>query len=139
MVKNEKIRVYTERKKIIAIVIKSNFKKEGMEFFTPESFPQQLAYVHHKKGKIIRPHIHNIVKREICFTQEVDIIKKGKIKVNLYSNDKQLLDTFILESGDVVLFACGGHGYEVLEDVELILVKQGPYLTEKDKTYIEKT
>lgn len=134
---NENIITYKVGEEILAIVIKNSFNKEGMQFFTPESFPQQLAFVQHKKGKIIKPHIHNILKREIYFTQEIDIIKRGKIRVNLYSNDRQLMETFILESGDVIMFASGGHGYEVLEDVEIILVKQGPYAGKKDKTYIE--
>lgn len=122
---------------IIAIIIKNNFtKKEGMKFFTPENFSEQLAYVGHKKCKIIKPHIHNSVKRNIYFTQEIDIIKKGKIKLDLYSNSGKFLKTFILVSGDIVFFASGGHGYKVLEDVELILIKQGPYAGKKDKTYI---
>lgn len=133
---SENIITYKAGEEILAIVIKNNFNKEGMQFFTPESFPQQLAFVRHKKGKVIKPHIHNVVKREIYFTQEVDVIKRGKIKVNLYSMEKELLNTFILETGDVIMFASGGHGYEVLEDVEIILIKQGPYAGEKDKTYI---
>ena len=36
--------------------------------------------------------------------------------------------------GDVILLIQGGHGFEVLEEVEMIEVKQGPYVGERDKT-----
>ena len=39
-----------------------------------------------------------------------------------------------LAAGDVVLLAGGGHGFEVLEEIEMIEVKQGPYAGDKDKT-----
>ena len=132
----DNFKIYKDSGEIIAILIKSNFKKEGMSFFTPEDLPQQLAYIHHKKDKIIRPHVHNSQKRELFLTPETLFIKKGRIKLDLYSKNKQLLETIILEDGDIILLSSGGHGYEVLEDVEMILVKQGPYVGKEDKIYI---
>jgi len=129
--------VFRDGDEILAIVIKSNFSRNGIEFFTPDDFSQQLAYMQHKKGKVIKPHIHNIAKREIHFTQEVLFIKKGKLRVDIYSNAKHPIESFILESGDVILLASGGHGFEILEDIEMIEVKQGPYVGEEDKTRFE--
>jgi len=83
------IEIVKHGKQIIAIVVKDRFSAPGMEFFTPQESPQQLAFVGHKKGKIIQAHVHNKIKREINFTQEIDIIKKGKIKVDLYSAGKK--------------------------------------------------
>ena len=34
----------------------------------------------------------------------------------------------------MILLIQGGHGFEVLEEVEMIEVKQGPYVGEQDKT-----
>ena len=34
---------------------------------------------------------------------------------------------------DIILLAFGGHGFECLEEVEMIEIKQGPYLGEQDK------
>lgn len=39
-----------------------------------------------------------------------------------------------MEAGYVILLASGGHGFEVLEDLEVFEVKQGPYMGEMDKT-----
>ena len=40
----------------------------------------------------------------------------------------------MLQGGDVILLAEGGHGFEMLEDSEMVEVKQGPYAGDGDKT-----
>lgn len=119
--------------KLLALIIKSNFNEPGIHFFTPEEFSQQLAYIRHPAGKIISPHIHNIVRREVTSTQEVLYIKRGKLRVDIYDENQNYLNSYILETGDMILLANGGHGFEVLEDIEMIEVKQGPYAGEADK------
>ncbi len=118
---------------LYAIVIRSNYIKEGVSFFTPDNLSQQLAYMHHKPGKHIEPHFHNDVVRQVKFTQEVLVIKKGKIRVDFYTDDQTYLFSSILVEGDTILLAHGGHGFKVLEEVEMIEVKQGPYIGTKDK------
>lgn len=119
---------------ILAIIIRTSFSKEGIEFFTPNNFSQQLAYMNRPAGYKIAPHVHNKVQREVFYTQEVLFIKKGKVKIDFYGNDKKYIDTCILETGDVIMLASGGHGFEMLESTEIIEVKQGPYAGENDKT-----
>lgn len=131
--KNKNIEIIKNKGKISAIIIYDGYHIGGNTFFTPDDFPQQLGFLSHKTGKIIEPHTHKIVKREIFLTQEVLIIKKGKIKVDFYDYERKHLDHRILRKGDVILVTGGGHGYEVLEDVEMIEVKQGPYLGKDDK------
>lgn len=132
-----KLEIIKKRKDILAIIIYNNYHTDGTKFFSPDSFSQQLAYISHKKGHIIEAHIHNVIKREINFTQETLVIKKGKIKVNFYDSAKKYIGSRILNSGDVILLARGGHEFKVLEDVEMIEIKQGPYLAEKDKIRFE--
>ncbi|HSW61451.1 MAG TPA: hypothetical protein VLJ60_11665, partial [bacterium] len=72
--------------------------------------------------------------REVVYTQEVLVMRKGKLRVDFYDNERNYLESRILEAGDVILLASGGHGFEVIEDVEMIEVKQGPYAGENDKT-----
>ena len=119
---------------ILAIIVYSSYSEEGISFFTPDDFSQQLAYMKHPKGKIIQPHVHNPVKREVHFTKEVLFIKKGKLRVDFFDDCQNYLKSRILQSGDVILLSNGGHGFEVIEDVEMIEVKQGPYAGEQDKT-----
>ncbi len=122
------------REQLLAIIVSDKFDQQGIHFFTPNELSQQLAYMRHPTGKIIEPHVHNPVLREVTYTQEVLFIKKGKLRVDFYNNDQQYLESRILETGDVILLVTGGHGFEVLEEIEMIEVKQGPYVGEQDKT-----
>lgn len=119
---------------ILAIVISHKFSEKGIHFFTPDEFSQQLAYMNHPAGKIIEPHYHNPVERNVVYTQEVLVIKKGKLKVDFYDDKQLYLSSKVLEGGDIILLASGGHGFEVLEDIEMVEVKQGPYKGDADKT-----
>jgi hypothetical protein len=119
---------------LIALIIRSNYSKEGISFFTPNDFSQQLAYMEHGKGKVIQPHVHNPVKREIHYTKEVLVIRKGKLRVDLYDDCQNYLESHVLNQGDVILLSTGGHGFLVLEDLEMFEVKQGPYAGDTDKT-----
>lgn len=122
---------------MLAIIIPAGYRADGINFFTPDSFSQQLAFMAHGKGKLIEPHVHNHNPREVIYTQEVLIIRKGKLRVDFYSDDREYLESRILEAGDVILLASGGHGFEVLEDIEMIEVKQGPFCGPADKTRFE--
>jgi hypothetical protein len=120
--------------KMLAIILRQNFVEQGIHFFTPDEFSQQLGYMNRPQGYVIPPHVHNPVSREVQFTKEVLIIKSGKVRVDFYDDDQNYLESRILNQGDVVLLAYGGHGFEMLEASEMIEVKQGPYAGEDDKT-----
>ena len=124
---------------LLAIIIHSEFKKEGIEFFTPGDFSQQLGYMNRPKGYIIDPHVHNLVERKVTLTQEVLFIKSGTVRVDFYNDDKLYLESRVIKKGDVILLAAGGHGFEMLEDAEMIEVKQGPYCGNQDKTIFKQT
>ena len=122
---------------LLAVIIRTDYSKDGIEFFTPDDFSQQLAYMNRPAGYRITPHIHNKVQREVFYTQEVLFIKKGKVKIDFYDDGQRCIDTRILETGDVILLASGGHGFTMLESTEMIEVKQGPFVGEQDKTRFE--
>ena len=121
----------------LAIILRTTYKEKGINFFTPNEFSQQLAYMNHPSGYEIQPHLHNAVQREVQFTKEVLFIKSGKVRVDFYDDEKNYLESRILVSGDVILLAFGGHGFEMIDDTEIIEVKQGPYAGEVDKTKFE--
>ena len=119
----------------LAVILSSSFSSEGIHFFTPDTFSQQLGYMNRGKGYSIPPHDHNPVARAIEWTQETLFIRKGKVRLDLYAPEtREYLESHILQAGDVVLLAHGGHGFVMLEDSEIIEVKQGPYAGEADKT-----
>lgn len=119
--------------KVLAIIIKRSFEKEGIEFFTPEDYSQQLAYMKRPAGYVIQPHVHKPVSREVNLTNEVLFIKSGRLRVDFFEEDETYVESRILDAGDVVLLAGGGHGFEMLENTEIIEVKQGPYAGDQDK------
>jgi hypothetical protein len=118
----------------LGILIRSEYKSEGIRFFTPDDFSQQLAYMNRPKGYVITPHVHNAVVREVHYTQEVLLIKSGRVRVDFYDDNRTYLESRILLTGDVIMLAHGGHGFEMIEASEIIEVKQGPYAGENDKT-----
>jgi len=118
----------------LAIIIRSDYHSEGIDFITSNDYSQQLAYMHHPTGKRIDAHIHNHVERSVAYTQEVLAIRRGKLRVDFYDENQEYLESKIISSGDIILLTSGGHGFKVLEEVEMVEIKQGPYAGEQDKT-----
>lgn len=121
----------------LALIIRHSFHKDGIEFFTPGTYSQQIGYMNRPAGYVIPPHVHNPVVREVQYTKEVLFIKSGRLRVDFYSEEQDYLESTILETGDVIMLAFGGHGFEMLEPTEIIEVKQGPYAGDQDKTRFE--
>jgi len=124
-------------RELLAIILSYRYREEGIRFFTPDELSQQLAFMRHPAGKVIAPHVHNPVPREVQFTQEALFIRKGKLRVDFFDAAQRYLESRILGAGDVILLIQGGHGFEVLEELEMIEIKQGPYAGERDKTCFE--
>jgi mannose-6-phosphate isomerase-like protein (cupin superfamily) len=121
----------------LALIIKAQYEEPGIHFFTPANFSQQVALMKHPAGHKISPHVHNVLVRQVLYTQEVLLIRRGRVKVDLYSSAKEFIASKILEKGDVILLCGGGHSFEFLEETVMVEVKQGPYTGEGDKTKFE--
>ncbi|MCK4821085.1 hypothetical protein KA005_35300 [bacterium] len=134
---NQDLEQIVHENQLVAIIIRSDFTAEGILFLTPDNFSQQLGYMNRPAGYCIAAHIHNKMHREVFYTQEVLFIRKGKVKVDFYDENQNYLESRILQTGDVILLASGGHGFEMLEPTEMIEVKQGPYSGDKDKMRFE--
>jgi hypothetical protein len=100
---------------LLALILRSGYESEGIQFFTPNHFSQQLGYMNRPKGFIITPHLHNIVNRDVELTQEVLFIKSGSVKMDIFDLDKKFIKSCVLNKGDVVLLSAGGHGFTMLE------------------------
>jgi hypothetical protein len=118
----------------IALIIRAGYDQPGIQFFTPANFSQQVAFMRHPAGHKIAAHVHNLQLRQVLYTQEVLFLRRGRVKVNLYSSTKEPIGARVLNAGDLVLLCGGGHSLEMLEDSSMIEVKQGPYAGEADKT-----
>src|SRR5262245_18229431 len=100
---------------LYALIIRRDFSQRGVRFFTPGTFSQQVRFMSLPAGHASRAHIHRAVQRDVVRTQEVLVIRKGRLRVDFYYSDRTRVDSWTLESGDVILLASGGHGFEVLD------------------------
>ena len=124
--------------KIIAIVVRRDFKKEGMNFVSKPDFSLQLGISSYKQGDTIKAHFHIEKERKVNKIQEVVHIESGRTRVDLYDLNGKKIKSVELSEGDIIFFVDGGHGFEMLEGTKIIEVKQGPYFgVEEDKIYLE--
>ena len=126
-------KIFDPAGKLLAMIIPSEYSAQGIQFFTPNEFSQQLAYMNRPQGYIIEPHVHTPVPRNVEYTLEVLFIRKGKVQIDFFDSRQKYLERRILKTGDVILLASGGHGFTMLEPTEMIEVKQGPFAGDKDK------
>jgi len=126
----------TDNGSIIATIIKAGFTKKGEQFFTPCEFSQQLGYMNRPKGYRVEAHTHKQVQQDVVLTHEVLYVKSGTIRVRLFTDSFTFIKECILTRGDIILLASGGHSVEMVEDSEIIEVKQGPY-SQENKIYFK--
>lgn len=116
-------------KKIIAIVFRANLEVSGVKFLTDVDNPFQVGIHSQKRGVVLEPHVHKIEKPlSMRVIQELLMVQRGKIKVNIFTKGGKFIKSSILSNGDSVLFLDCGHGVEFLEKSRIFMVKQGPYL-----------
>lgn len=131
------VEVFERNGEMYALIVRNEYSRPGINFFTPDDLSQQLAYMRHPAGKVIEAHFHVPVPRTVSFTQETLFIKRGRLRVDFFDENQIYLESRELKAGDVILLVKGGHGFEVLEELEMIEVKQGPYAGDQDKVRFE--
>jgi len=116
---------------VLAIILRDGDWEEGLNFITSSKDYLQVGFWGYHKNKRLASHIHLIAQREIMRTQELLFIKEGRIKVDIYNEEKEFFKSIELREGDTIVLFSGGHGYEILEDCTKVLeVKNGPYVGE---------
>ena len=122
---------------LLALVVRSTFRVDGLSFLTEDSSVLQVGYMTRPAGEVIVAHVHEPLARKIVGTQEVLVIQEGRVRLDLFSHSRQYIASVTLNKGDLVLLSEGGHGIEVLEEARIIEVKQGPFADGKDKERFE--
>ena len=111
---------------------------EQTTFFSSPESSFQFGLLAHNAGFIEEPHIHHPITRTITDLQQMFIVQKGVVAVMLYSDDGKLLREITMHPGDAIVLIHGVHAIRVIEDMQCISVKQGPFLgNEKDKIILK--
>jgi hypothetical protein len=123
---------------LYAEIIWRDTRVEKTTFFSPPESSFQFGLLAHEAGFVEPPHYHRPVPREIRDLQQMFVVQRGKVAVQLFSNDGRLLREVILQPGDGIVLIEGVHAIRVLEDMQCISVKQGPFLgAEYDKVFVK--
>ncbi len=117
----------------LAYIIRSALLPKETTFITPPEFKQQVGFVvYPRRGQIAR-HVHRAIERHLIGTSEVLVVRSGRCEIDIYNDEKEVVATRELRTGDIMLMVGGGHGFRMLEDTVFLEVKQGPYTGEDEK------
>jgi hypothetical protein len=117
----------------LTFIIRADSVPDKTTFLTPPEFKQQVGFIVYPAGGEVKRHLHLPLERRLIGTSEVLIIRQGHCLMDIYNDDRELVVTRELKTGDVVLMVGGGHGFRMLEDTTFLEVKQGPFLPVAEK------
>lgn len=121
-----------------AEVIWANVSVSKTVFFSPADSSFQFGLLAHEAGFVEPPHYHKWVPREIKDLQQMFVVQRGVVVVELYNDEGELLQEVTLRQGDAIVLIHGVHAIRVEEDMQCISVKQGPFLGDvNDKVFVE--
>lgn len=101
----------------------------GLSFFSQDQEYIQAGTWGYDEGKKLLPHIHNEVKREVMWTQEVIFVKTGKIIAHVFNQKEEKMSDVEVGEGDIIILLRGGHGYTIAQNgTQVLEVKNGPYV-----------
>ena len=120
---------------LLAYIVRADTTSAATSFFTGDDAAFQAGFVVYPAGGAIVPHVHVPVVRTVVGTSELLLVREGRCIVDIYGDDRALVTSRELATGDLVLLLAGGHGFRLLEDTVLLEIKQGPYngLVEKER------
>lgn len=121
-----------------AEIIWANIRVDKTTFFSPPESSFQFGLLAHEAGFFEPPHYHHPFKRELKDLQQMFVVQRGVVAVQLYDENGKLFREVILNAGDAIVLIHGVHSLRVIEDMQCISVKQGPFMgTKYDKVNVE--
>lgn len=117
----------------LCYVVKADYEPAETTFITRPEYKQQVGFIKYGAGGRIARHVHLPLERTIVGTSEVVLVRRGRCRLEVFSEGRELVATRELGTGDLVLMVAGGHGFKVHDDTVLLEVKQGPYIGLEEK------
>ena len=122
-----------------AEIIRSNVRVEKTRFFSPAESSFQFGLLAHEAGYKEPAHYHQEFERTVKDLQQMFIVQRGVVAVQLFDDEGKLLKEVVLNPGDAIVLIHGAHAIRVIEDMQCISVKQGPFLGDAFDKIIIKT
>ena len=119
----------------LTYIIRTSTAPKKTTFLTPPEFKQQVGFVVYPAGGEVKRHLHLPLERHLIGTSEVLVVRQGHCLMDIYNDDRALVATRELRTGDLMLMVGGGHGFRMLEDTIFLEVKQGPFLPVAEKEH----
>jgi hypothetical protein len=109
-------------------------------FFSPPQSSFQFGLIAHEAGYQEEPHYHKAVSRRIEDLQQMFVVQRGIVEVQLFTDDNRLFRVVRLGPGDAIVLVHGSHAIKVVEDFQALSVKQGPFFGDEiDKVVVERS
>jgi hypothetical protein len=121
-----------------AEIIWANTRVEKTRFFSPPESSFQFGLLAHGAGYQEPAHYHQEFERVVNDLQQMFVVQRGVVGVQLFDDLGRLIKEVILNAGDSIVLIHGAHAIRVIEDMQCISVKQGPFKGDAfDKVNIE--
>jgi hypothetical protein len=121
-----------------AEIIWSGTNVSETKFFSEPDSSFQFGLLAHGTGFVEAPHYHKPVERTIRDLQQMFVVQRGIVAVDFFDDDGRRFREVVLRAGDGIVLIHGAHSVRVIEDMQCISVKQGPFLgVDNDKIDIE--
>ena len=116
---------------LFAEVIWAGTTVEKSRFFSEAGSSLQFGLLAHEAGFVEPAHYHHPIKREISDLQQMFVVQRGVVAVEFYSADGVKFHEVVLRAGDAINIVDGVHAVRVIEDMQCVSVKQGPFFGDK--------
>lgn len=121
-----------------AEILRAEVQVEKTRFFSPAGSSFQFGLLAHESGFVEPPHYHHPTKRTISDLQQMFVVQRGVVAVAFFDDSGVEFAKVILKQGDAINLVHGAHSVRVVEDMQCLSVKQGPFLGDSlDKVNIE--
>ena len=121
-----------------AEIIWSGTEVKETKFFSPAASSFQFGLLAHEAGFVEAPHYHKVIERTINDLQQMLVVQRGVVAVDFFDEQGNRFREVVLRAGDGIVLVHGIHSVRVLQDMQCISVKQGPFLgAENDKVDVE--
>lgn len=102
-------------------------------FFSPPEASFQFGVLVQQEGYSEPAHYHLPVAEQKQLMSELIVVQSGAMAIAFYTPEGRCFEEVILRQGDAIILVDGSHSYRVVEELQALVVKQGPFQYGADK------